>query len=90
MDFRHAANIIKKYGVPLADAEAVLWNEVFPVLNSNLLSVAGVWAGWPTEWLKANLRPSTGPAVRVHFPQFFVQEINRCWQGVLDHVSAGA
>ena len=53
--FIHAARVVKKSGISPAEAEAILWNEVFPVLYPNLLSVAGEWAGWSREWLKANL-----------------------------------
>ncbi|MGO4323774.1 DUF7079 family protein [Pseudomonas sp. KB_12] len=28
------------------EIHSILWNEVFPVLETNLRSVAGEWAGW--------------------------------------------
>ncbi|KZC21805.1 hypothetical protein RHOFW104R3_18650, partial [Rhodanobacter denitrificans] len=85
VSFRHAASIVERSGISLAEAEAVLWNEVFPVLYVNLESVAGVWAGWPQEWLKANLHPSVGPARRTG-PQFAVQAVQRCWEQTLGYL----
>ena len=82
--FNHAAQVVKKSGISFSEAEAILWNEVFPVLYPNLLSVAGEWAGWSREWLKANLHPATGPARRTG-PDSVVQEVERCWEQVLRH-----
>lgn len=87
--FRHAARIVEQSGVSLAEAEAVLWNEVFPILHVNLQSVAGEWAGWSREWLKAHIRPSVGPAHR-NGRKFAVQEIQLCWEKVLGHLGSHA
>lgn len=87
--FRHAARVIEQSGISLAEAEAVLWNEVFPVLHTNLLSAAGEWTGWPWDWLKAHLRPSVGP-VRRTGPGFAVREIQRCWEQVLGQLGPHA
>ncbi len=46
------------------------WNELFPVLGSNLLDVAGEWAGWDEAWLLASVekareaRRASGPVRR--------------------------
>ena len=85
--FRHVALVVAKSGISTTEAETVLWNEVFPVLYPNLLSVAGEWAGWPRDWLRANLRPATGPARRVG-PESVVQEIQRCWEQTLEHLGS--
>jgi hypothetical protein len=37
----------------------ILWQEVFPVLESNLRSVAGVWDGYPRDWLLQHLSIAT-------------------------------
>ena len=87
--FRHAARVIDESGISRDDAEAVLWNEVFPVLHVNLMSFAGEWAGWSREWLEANLRPSTGPARRKG-PRFVVKEIQRCWSKVVEQLGSAA
>lgn len=89
VDFCHVARAIEQSGISLAEAEAVLWNEVFPVLHGNLESVAGEWVGWPREWLVANLRASVGPPQRAG-PQSAVQEIQRCWEQVLGHLGSHA
>lgn len=89
VSFRHAARVIEQSGLSVAEAEAVLWNEVFPVLHVNLRSVAGEWAGWSREWLNTHLRPSTGPARRTG-PRFAVREIKRCWEQVLRHLESHA
>lgn len=31
------------------------WSDLFPVVGSNLLDVAGEWAGWNSEWLIASV-----------------------------------
>ena len=86
--FRHAARVIARSGISTAEAERVLWNEVFPVLHPNLSSVAGQWAGWSRDWLEAHLRPAPGPTRRVG-PAAAVQEIRRCWARVLECLDAG-
>lgn len=80
-DFAEVAKVINESGVALSDAEAVLWNEVFPVLSANLQAISGEWAGWSAAWLQANLRPSTGPARRRYFG-LAARETRRCWQRV--------
>lgn len=85
MAFRHVARVVRASGVSREQAEAVLWNEVFPVLHRNLRSVAGEWSGWSRDWLVANLRPASGPARRKG-PRSIVREIERCWEQVLDHL----
>ncbi|MDR2173310.1 MAG: hypothetical protein LBE32_03790 [Burkholderiales bacterium] len=87
-NFRLAANVIKESGISLDEAEAVLWNEVFPALRQNLMSVAGNWTGFSREWLKANLRPSTGPAKRPLVFRAGVRAIQNCWESVLPHLKA--
>ena len=87
--FCHVALAIEQSDISLAEAEAVLWNEVFPVLHRNLQSVAGEWVGWPREWLVANLRAAVGPAQRTG-PQSAVHEIQRCWEQVLGHLGSHA
>lgn len=87
--FQHVARIVRESGVTKDEAEAVLWNEVFPVLHHNLQSVAGEWAGWSREWLVANIRPSHGPARRVG-PVSLVREIQGCWEKALVHLGSYA
>lgn len=79
--FRHAADAVRSSGFSMEAAEAILWNEVFPVLHVNLMSITGEWAGWSRDWLATRLQPSAGPPRRVG-PGFAVQEIRRCWDEV--------
>lgn len=80
-DFAEVAKVIRESGVTRAEAESVLWNEVFPVLSANLHAISGEWVGWSPAWLQANLRPSTGPARRRHFSPA-ARAIKRCWQRI--------
>ncbi len=83
--FRHVARVVRETGVTREQAEAVLWDEVFPVLHANLRSVAGEWSGWSRDWLVANLRPAQGRRRR-RGPRAIVREIQRCWDRVLEHL----
>lgn len=85
-DFAEVARVIDESGVAVNEAEAILWNEVFPVLSANLNSLSGEWAGWSSEWLLTNIRPSTGPARR-RYVGFAARETKRCWQQVWRHLS---
>lgn len=74
----YIARTVAESGLSRSEAEAVLWNEVFPALHANLRNHLGVWDGWPDEWLLAHLRIASGPAVRSG-PRATVAEIERCW-----------
>ncbi|WP_162823656.1 hypothetical protein [Lysobacter sp. TY2-98] len=87
--FQHAARVVRRSGATRDEAEGVLWNEVFPVLYWNPQSVAGEWAGRPREWLVAHIRPSEGPARKVG-PAWIVQEVEGCWEKVLEHLGSHA
>ncbi|WP_256659993.1 hypothetical protein [Pseudomonas sp. LS-2] len=87
--FNHVAKTIEESGYTLTEVHSILWFEVFPVLQGNLKSVAGEWAGWPDEWLLkyisvrelAPAKPARG---------WVGDEINRCWEEVLRRLkSAG-
>lgn len=56
--YPHIAREIIAAGLSLADAEAVFWNEVYPALWTNLLSITGVWDGFDPDWLQRTLRVS--------------------------------
>jgi hypothetical protein len=61
-DYRAKALADSPY--PIEDLELILRNEVFPVCSWNLLSVAGVWAGFDLDWLEERI----------------IQRLNRRWQ----------
>lgn len=84
--FLLAAKAIFEADVSIEDARSVLRNEVFPARHHNLLDPAGVWAGWPDEWLAKNIEPALGP-VQCPGPPWVTSEIERCWQKTLDHLA---
>ncbi|WP_459205636.1 DUF7079 family protein [Pseudomonas sp. MLB6B] len=71
-------------GYTLAEAERILWAEVYPVLRHNLYSPAGEWAGWSDAWLLAHLRVN-GSSRRPRSTAV-TREIERCWRCVVDRV----
>lgn len=52
-DFDRLAEVFKKSGFGLDEIQTIDLYEVFPVLQPNLLSVAGEWVGFDEEWLVA-------------------------------------
>lgn len=50
-DFRRIAFKIIESPYPMDEVKEINKYEVFPVLQPNLLSVAGVWAGFDENWL---------------------------------------
>lgn len=79
--FDHVARVLQETGYPAEKVHDILWGEVYPVLEANLRSVAGEWAGWSDAWLLAHLR------VRDHSPVIqgkasIIREIRRCWEEV--------
>jgi hypothetical protein len=87
--FAHIARVIREDGYTKEEAEHVLWQEVYPVLEANLRSVAGVWAGWPHEWLVEHISVSS-PAQRraVMGEPGIIREIRSCWGRVCAELEA--
>lgn len=54
-DHRHIAKVIRRAGYSIAEAEAILRNEVAPVFLVNLLSVAGEWTSWPEDFVRERI-----------------------------------
>lgn len=50
-DFKIVANAIRNSPYSLEEVKRIDRNEVFPILYTNLLSVAGVWTGFQEDWL---------------------------------------
>ena len=57
----HIAKVMKESGYALDEIEDILMLEVFPVLISNLHSIAGEWAGFNEAWLCETLIAATPP-----------------------------
>lgn len=87
-DVRYVARVIQDSGATLEKAEAVLWNEVFPILHPNLTSTMGEWAGWPRDWLKEKLRPTSGSARRPRYG-WAATQIKQRWKLVLAILGSG-
>lgn len=88
--YRYIARVIEEDGYTREEAERILWQEVYPVLEGNLRSVAGVWAGWPDEWLLQHLKISSDalPRSAMTGDSVIVSEINSCWRRVLAYLPA--
>lgn len=50
-DFERLVAVFKKSGFELNEIREIDLFEVFPVLQTNLLSVAGEWVGFDKDWL---------------------------------------
>ncbi|WP_284283507.1 DUF7079 family protein [Portibacter lacus] len=52
-DYQHKniAKIINESPYSLAEVQAIDKYEVFPILKTNLISVAGAWSGFKEDWL---------------------------------------
>ena len=53
-DFDRIAAVFTKSGFTLEELRQIDLYEVFPLLQWNLLSVAGEWAGFDEKWLNQN------------------------------------
>lgn len=72
-------------GYSANEIRSILWNEVFPVLESNLRNVTGVWEGYPREWLRQHLTISSFTAPVLSSPEV-AGDIKSCWVKVCQHL----
>jgi AAA+ superfamily predicted ATPase len=54
-NYRHMADVVRAQGFTIAEAEAIFRSEVAPAFAANLLSVAGEWAGWSEQTVRAHV-----------------------------------
>jgi hypothetical protein len=77
--YQYIARTVVGSGYSRSTVKYILWQEVFPVLESNLREVAGVWEGYSRDWLRKNLRIAAKT-----LPPFssadIINEINFCWE----------
>jgi len=86
--FNYIARTVTETGYTPEEMHRILWGEVYPVLECNLRSVAGVWSGWSDEWLLENIQVSKGkPAI--HGSSSIIAEIKRCWAEVVSRLPVG-
>lgn len=52
---RHIAGAIVASAYSPAEVQTILWDEVYPVLKSNLRHPAGEWTGFDLDWLQAQI-----------------------------------
>jgi hypothetical protein len=64
--FDYIAGTVMETGYTSEEMHSILWGEVYPVLKSNLRSVAGVWSGWSDEWLLENIKISSEKPAAVY------------------------
>lgn len=83
LTFKYIARTVSESELSLPEVEEILWYEVYPVLESNFRSVAGVWDGWPDDWLLQHLPAPVRPSA-IHGEPSIIKEIKRCWQQVIE------
>jgi hypothetical protein len=54
-NYRHMADVVREQGFTIAEAKAIFHTEVAPAFAANLLSVAGEWAGWSEQTVRARV-----------------------------------
>ncbi|AXX92735.1 hypothetical protein CPU12_02590 [Malaciobacter molluscorum LMG 25693] len=81
--YKYVARTVSECGLSLAEAEEILWYEVYPVLEGNLRIITGVWEGWSDSWLLQNLPAPVRPN-SIHGDPSIIKEIKRCWQCVTE------
>lgn len=84
----YIARVVLETGYSPKEIHSILWNEVFPVLEANLRSVAGEWAGWTDEWLLEHLSASDELEPRKGRGSI-AKEIARCWSQVATRLPPG-
>ena len=83
LTYKYIARTVEESNLILSEVENILWHEVYPVLEGNLRSVAGVWEGWPDEWLLQNFKVCDKPGA-IHGETSIIKEIKNCWSHVVE------
>lgn len=55
LDRTRIAEVLSRSGYARAEIEAILYDEVYPILIWNLRSAAGVWDGFDQAWLEERI-----------------------------------
>src|SRR5258706_16230438 len=55
------ANTLASSPYSLEELDQILLWEVYPACRSNLLSIAGEWAGFDSEWLESRIQRGASP-----------------------------
>ncbi len=83
LTYKYIARAVNESGLTVNEVESILWHEVYPVLEGNLRSVAGVWEGWSDEWLLQHLNVCDEPGA-IHGKPSIINEVRRCWSHVVE------
>lgn len=83
--YTYVSRAVIDSGYSANEISSILWNEVFPILESNLRNVTGVWEGYPREWLKQHLRMASFTAPVLSSPEV-AEDIKSCWVKVCQHL----
>ncbi len=86
--FDYIARTVIETGYTPEEMQQILWEEVYPILESNLRSVAGEWAGWSDEWLLEHIKVSNR-GKSIQGTKSVIIEIKRCWAAVASRLPAG-
>lgn len=87
-DFENMAKMIKKSPYTLAEVKNINKYEVFPILQPNLLSVAGVWEGFDEKWLITSIQNNIQQRnlfkkLLIEIFYFFFKGMNKgCWREI--------
>jgi hypothetical protein len=88
LTYNYIARVVLETNYSPKEIHSILWNEVFPVLEANLRSVAGEWAGWTDEWLLEHISASDELEPRKGRGSI-AKEIARCWSQVATRLPPG-
>ena len=83
VNYKYIACTVLESRFTLDEAEDILWYEVYPVLESNLKCVTGVWEGWSNAWLREHL-PADKRPTGIKGDKSIINEIQHCWLKVTE------
>lgn len=78
-DYDYISKILIESNIELKELKAIDLYEVFPTLQNNLLSPAGEWAGFDTEWLSEECYKNHERRVRSRAFRSLTRLKNRVW-----------
>jgi len=81
-DYERIATTLAQSKYTLKEIKDILDYEVYPVCISNLLDIAGEWAGFPRDWLVKHIAPLKDKRPRLRFPRFARWMIKQHWKKV--------
>jgi hypothetical protein len=85
---RQMAQVIVTSGFSPAEIHAILWDEVYPVVESNLRSAIGEWAGFDLDWmqqaiLSGNYRRTLPMRITGALPYSPARMVRKEWEELL-------